>query len=133
PLFWDYFISLVLIFICHKLINVSIILLPNADKIISITTDITNISLTISGFILTLLTVLITFKTSNNVKKIELDSDKPLFELFFATGLYFETTKHLKNCIKSLILISVLGFSLKIFLSNISKVYLYYFNILGLL
>jgi len=133
PLFWDYFLSIILIFICYELINKHIILLPKTDEIISITTDITNISLTISGFILTLLTVLITFKTSNNVKKIELDSDKPLFELFFASGLYFETTKHLKNCIKSLILVSVLGFSFKIFLSNSSKVYLYYFNILGLL
>lgn len=59
-------------------------------------TDLITISLTLAGFILTLITVLITFKSSSKIKKLEVDSKEPIFDLFFATSLYFETVRHLK-------------------------------------
>jgi hypothetical protein len=40
--------------------------------------------------------------------------------------------KHLKNCIKSLIFISLLGFLLKIFLNNYFKYLLFFYNIIGI-
>src|SRR5690606_32803109 len=102
------------------------------EDVISITTDVTTISLTLTGFILTLLTVLITFKTSSKAKKIEIESSESLFNLFFASGYYYETVKLLKNCIKSLIFIAIVGFSLKLFLLDKYKPYTFFFNIIGL-
>jgi len=132
PLFWDYFICIMLSIICFILYNKCVIKLPLTNDSTSITSDVTNISLTIAGFILTLLTVLITFKSSSKIKNIKLDNNETIFDLFFATGLYYETNKHLKNCIKSLLFIALTGFGLKLFLSTSFKQYIFFFNIIGL-
>ncbi|MFT3796479.1 hypothetical protein [Flavobacterium sp.] len=108
------------------------ILLPCKEDAMAVTSDVTNISLTLSGFILTLLTVLITFKSGSKIKKIEPDNDETVFNLFFASGYYFVTVKHLKNCIKSLIFIAVVGFICKLFLPTEYKPNAFYFNVFGL-
>ena len=131
PLTWDYFIAVVLCTLGFVLVHEKIILKPKADDCMAIITDVTNISLTMSGFILTLLTVLITFKGGSKITKVEVDSNEPLFDLFFVTGLYHETVKHLKNCIKSLIIIAFIGFTIKIFFPDSLKTDVFYFNIVG--
>jgi hypothetical protein len=102
--------------------------LPKIDQSISVLTDLTTISLTLAGFILTLLTVLITFKSGSKAEKLEVDSNEPLFDMFFATGLYFETVRHLKNCIKSLIFIGFVGFTLKLGVLIFIQTEIFYFN-----
>ncbi|MEY2702841.1 MAG: hypothetical protein RLY43_1479 [Bacteroidota bacterium] len=132
PLFWDYLISIIIVLIISRLCFLGIILIPLEDKYTAIASDITNISLTSSGFILTLLTVLITFKSGSDITEKKVKETNSTFELFFSSSLYFETVKHLKNCIKSLLIISILGFTLKICLTG-SYIYLiFYFNIIGL-
>ncbi|TCN61068.1 hypothetical protein D0809_04090 [Flavobacterium circumlabens] len=131
PLIWDFFMALLLSVIGFILVYKNIIFRPQADDSIAIITDITNISLTMSGFILTLLTVLITFKGSSKITKVEVDSKEPLFDLFFVTGLYHETVRHLKNCIKSLIIVAIIGFTIKIFSPESLKTNIFYFNIFG--
>ncbi|MBZ4036347.1 hypothetical protein K6T82_16360 [Flavobacterium sp. 17A] len=132
PIFWDYFLCYVFCSLSIYLVYKEKIQLPTDNDTIAITSDITNISLTLSGFILTLLTVLITFKSGSNIKKIESDSDDTVFNLFFASGYYFETVKHLKNCIKSLIFIAVIGFMIKLFLPLEYKSKAFFFNVPGL-
>lgn len=133
PVMYDYLISMVVILIisichCYGLFN-----LPNDQRSLSMTTDLSNIGLTSAGFILTLLTVLITFKSSSKLTKKEYSEDNSLFELFFTSDLYFITVGILKNSIKSLIFISVFGFSLKLGLPNDFLKYTFYFNIFGLI
>ncbi|TDE52726.1 hypothetical protein [Flavobacterium sp. GT3P67] len=132
PFLWDYLTAILLSIFGFVLFYKKIITKPTAEECISVTTDITNISLTMSGFILTLLTVLITFKSGSKIAKVEIDSEESLFELFFATGFYHETVRHLKNCIKSLIIVAIIGFILKLFSPESLKIDIFYFNIGGL-
>jgi hypothetical protein len=132
PLFWDYLICSVICLFTVYLVYNGKIKLPSKEDSIAVTSDITNISLTLSGFILTLLTVLITFKSGSKIRKIELESDEPIFNLFFASRYYFVTVKHLKNCIKSLIFIAVIGFIIKLFLPTDYKKKAFFFNVIGL-
>lgn len=131
PFVWDSFFAFLFTTLGHLLVCKQIIIKPKIEDCISITTDVINISLTMSGFILTLLTVLITFKGGSRITKIEIDSEKTLFDLFFATGLYHETVRHLKNCIKSLIIVAIIGFTTKVFCPEIFKANIFYFNIFG--
>ena len=133
PVFWDYTLAgLVTVGIWGLFLKHSI-RLPKEQYIWSMASDLTTIALTLSGFILTLLTVLITFKSGSKVNKSSIAEQDSIFELFFATDLYFQTVKHLKNCIKSLITIAVIGFSLKLFLDECNHKYIYFFNVLGLI
>ena len=132
PVFWDYFISTILI-ICVVVLNMKgFLIIPKESIYISIISDISSIGLTSAGFILTLLTVLITFKSGSKLTKEEYENAKSVFELFFISDLYFETVKHLKNCIKSLIIISIFGYVLKLGLSPEYRYLIYFSNYLGL-
>lgn len=133
PLFWDYLISTITcitISLCKKRF---VIIFPKEEYVYSITSDLSTISLTLSGFILTLLTVLITFKSSTGITKENYNEDNTVFELFFASDLYFETVKVLKDCIKSLVFISVIGYTLKLAINIVTHNFLFYFNVLSLI
>lgn len=132
PLFWDYLISLILTSMFIVLNTFDLIELPKIDRSLSITSDLSNVGLTSAGFILTLLTVLITFKSSSKISKESYNDSDSLFELFFTSNLYAMTVKILKNCIKSLIFISVFGFCLKIGLPQVKLQYTFFYNIFGL-
>lgn len=132
PLFWDYIISSIITIIFIVLYNYDFINLPKIDRSLSITSDLSNVGLTSAGFILTLLTVLITFKSSSKISKENYTDDNTLFELFFTSDLYFQTVKILKNCIKSLIFISVFGYCLKIGLTQTKLQFTFFYNIFGL-
>ena len=131
PVLIDYLLALGLCFGAYKLCKNHIITLPAAEQIYSMSSDLTTIGLTLAGFILTFLTVLITFKADNRVTPDNYNSDSPAFELFFGSHLYFQTIEHLKNATKSLIFLTVLGYSLKLLIAQSSISYLYYYNIMG--
>jgi hypothetical protein len=133
PVIIDYTIAIVTATVIFLTWNKYNLCLPKFDQSLSVLTDLTTISLTLAGFILTLLTVLITFKSGSKIQKLELDSDEPLFDMFFATGLYFETVRHLKNCIKSLIFIGFVGFTLKLGLLTFIQTEIFYFNVFSVI
>jgi hypothetical protein len=97
-------------------------------KSTSVSGDLANVSLTSAGFILTLLTVLITFKSGKNITKQNYSSNEKVFNLFFASDLYYKTVTLLKNCIKVLILVAVIGYALRILLSEGNYRWLGVFN-----
>jgi len=130
PIFWDCFISIIMSSLIFSLLHFKIIPLPSLDNVISITTDISNISLTSTGFILTLLTVLITFRGYDK-RSDKIDDSGSVFQVFFSTKLYKMTVDLLKDCIKSLVLISLLGFILKLFSSSSQNLILFIFNTFG--
>lgn len=133
PIIYDYLISMVVGGLLYLFIYNGLIHLPDEERSLSMTSDLANVGLTSAGFILTLLTVLITFKSSSSVSKKDYSDDDSLFDLFFASDLYFVTVKILKNCIKSLILISVIGFALKLGFPKEYLKYVFFYNVFGLI
>lgn len=132
PVLIDTIIAAIITFCILISVQQDILNIPKAERSISMISDLSNIGFTSAGFILTLLTVLITFKSGSSITKNNYNDKNSIFELFFASNLYFVTVKILKNAIKSLIVISVLGYALKIGLSKELLKYTFYFNVIGL-
>lgn len=132
PVFWDYTISLFVVLTSMVLYYNEYFNLPKVERSISLTSDLSNVGLTSAGFILTLLTVLITFKSGSKITKENYTDNNSLFELFFVSDLYYITIKILKNCIKSLIFISVVGYGFKLGIKQSFLQYTFFYNIFGL-
>lgn len=131
PVKWDYVISIAFTVITWRLIRTKVIETPSNDFILSSVSDLANISFSSTGFILTILTVLITFKASSKKKSTVNKYDSAL-DFFFQTPLYAQTTNLLKDCIRSLIVIGLMGYILKIITSEIYRQHLFFFLIFSL-
>lgn len=131
PLLWDFIISLSMALLTYLLIKKIIIEVPKHDFILSSVSDIANISFSSTGFILTILTVLITFKASSR-KKEKIETYDSALDFFFQTPLYAQTTSHLKNCIKSLVAIGLVGYIFKVITPKHCSEYLFCFLIFSL-
>jgi len=129
PLFYDYGLSLLICLFVYYLSCNQRLIIPNIDDIKSSTTDLSTIGLTLAGFILTLLTVLVTFKVGSKVIEDEHESEAGVFDLFFKSRLYYETIHLLKNGIKSLMFVSLIGFFVKLIGSSQLILCLYYWNL----
>jgi len=133
PVFWDYSV----VFLTNVSLCLGVwkgfILVSDAKQISDLSTDLATVSLTSTGFILTLLSVLITFKFSTKKSDSEINERKEAtFHLFFRSTLYYKTVSLFKNCIKSLLFISVVGYLFKlIFYSN--PLYIFIYNISALI
>ena len=102
----------------------------NYDK--SICSDLGSIGLTTSGFLLTISTILISFKTSSIESNDKLNNKSSSFKIFISSPLYFETVNYLNKAVLILVGLSILNFLLKIlvlgdynkllFLVNISSI-----------
>ncbi len=133
PVFWDYFIGISISGIIIFLVKKTGFQIPKDETIISIVSDLSTVALTLSGFILTLLTVLISFKsTAKSKKDVNFESDT-LYEIFYSTDLYFETVRHLKNAIISLTFTAVIGYTLKLTLDSKCYIVLFAFNLFSLI
>ena len=133
PVFWDYFLGISITGIIFLLVRKTCFQIPKDETLISIVSDLSTVALTLSGFILTLLTVLISFKsTAKSKKDINFQSDT-LYEIFYSTDLYFETVRHLKNAIISLTFTALIGYSLKLALDSKYYILLFAFNLFSLI
>ncbi|WP_289045433.1 hypothetical protein [uncultured Olleya sp.] len=139
PLLIDTLLSVFAYILCLVLLRYSIIILPSTDLLLSTTSDIANVSFTSAGFVLTFLTLLVSFKSSkkpfkkNKNKSLEDNyKDETLFNLFLSSNLYNETIRHLKNGVKELIIVAIIGYTLKLTLPIKFIDVLFYFNICGL-
>lgn len=133
PLLYDYSIAILVNVSLYVLYRHQLITLPTNDVNLTMATDVATIALTLAGFILTLLTVLITFKAGAKIPNATNQQELPLFDLFFSTHYYYDTVNHLKGAIKSLLFISVLGFSFKLILRCDGLAYLFFCNVGGIL
>ena len=109
-------------------------IIPNEELLLSTTSDIANVAFTSAGFVLTFLTLLVSFKISAKpVKKKKRttlgDTYKKatLFNLFLNSSLYTETIRHLKNGVKELIIVAIIGYGLKLSIPTIVSDVLFYF------
>ena len=132
PIFWDLMISLLIDTIFVVLICQDVIKVPSEELALSMLTDISNIGFTVAGLILTMLTILITFKSNSKITKENDVRNERLFDLFFATGLYHETVKHFKNSLFSLLAISSLGYFIKFIVHDQNAMAVYVYSIFSL-
>lgn len=133
PILYDYLIAITITFISFLVYKRLEYVLPKMDTLLALATDLSTVSLTFAGFVLTLLTVIITFKLSAKVPVNTDDNENiSLFDLFFSTALYPMTVRLLKGCIKSLGFISLLGYTLKLFLPDEFRIYLFAFDVIAL-
>jgi len=131
PLLWDYIVGMLSSFFGYAALIKCYIKPPKLDHLISTSSDLLTIALTIAGFVLTLLTILITFKGSTPTVDSEEIDNQPIFNVFFGTEYYFETVRHLKNSIKSLLFVSVAGYFIKLLVASKEPQILFLFCILG--
>lgn len=132
PILWDYSLLVLINIILCVLVNYDVLLIPDDEYNLSTASDISNIGFTSAGFVLTFLTLLITFKSSSTTNKNSSTEKNSLFDLFLATGLYSKTILHLKNAVKSLIFMAIVGYSFKLLLNPSFQYLTYYFNISGI-
>lgn len=132
PLFWDYLLTTIIVGIVVLLKFKGFIKPPKEEYVFSIISDLSTVSLTMVGFILTLVTVLISFKSSIKIPKISSTEKASLFDVFFSSDLYFQTIRHLKNGIKSLTIIALIGYFLKLTIGQINYQYLFFFCFVGM-
>ncbi|WP_289039174.1 hypothetical protein [uncultured Zobellia sp.] len=133
PILIDYAIAALfvgLFFLINRQLDLDIIK-SNEKNDLSI--DIGAIGLTVSGFILTLVTILITFKSGEILSDNSLDNDSSPFKIFLGSKLYKKSINILKYGVLSLVSISIAIFILKMFSGSISSEYILSANIIGII
>ena len=128
PILWDILISIAGISTFYLFPIISDFSLHSA-RIIGLCSDIFNIGFTSTGFVITLLTILITFKANSKITKENYTEHNTLFEIFFTSELYHKTVNILKYCIGQLLLTSFLGVMLKLLIEGDQIRILFYYNI----
>ena len=131
PLVWDYALSGLSSLLVYLLIQKGMLQVPEFLSLSQVASDISTIGLTLTGFILTMLTVLITLKFNSAVGTEESIENLNGMEIFLATRLYIDTVSYLKRAIASLILISLFGYIVRLFLAEKNDILLFYFTIVG--
>ncbi|WP_303917518.1 hypothetical protein [Draconibacterium sediminis] len=132
PILYDYLISIIIIGILMILENFEKIQVPPAKTSMDLASDIAAIGLTVSGFILTIIAILITLKSGQILTEEKLSNKSTAFKIFLASSLYARSIEILKNGVLSLIVISMILYFLKVGLSQGILDYIIYFNILAL-
>ena len=133
PILIDYLLAIMVIsffFFINDRLNLNMIK-ANANTDLSI--DIGAVGLTVSGFILTLVTILITFKSGEILSDNRLENDSNPFKVFLRSPLYKKSINILKYGVLSLVVVSIAIFILKIFSGNISSKYVFGSNIMGVI
>jgi len=130
---WDYLLSMLIALITWYLVNTHCLAIPTQEHLYSTISDMSTIALTMAGFILTLLTVLISFKSANKIDKDQITEDDKVFDVFFTSKLYFQTVTILKNAIKSLTIIAITGYVLKLTVDDKNYHLLFFFCVFGVI
>jgi hypothetical protein len=114
PILWDGIIATGLAAAAGYLIWTDRLSAPDIDSAGGLVSDMSNAGFTASGFILTVLTILVTFKGLSPVTpKVESAS---VFELFFHTDLYHRSVTIIKNCVYAVLFISGAGYFVRLIL-----------------
>lgn len=91
--------------------------------------DLGSIGLTIGGFLLTISTILISFKINSLYDKSELKNNSNSFKIFISSPLYFKTVSLLNKSVIILVLLSLCNYLFKIAIPLHYNYLLFYLNI----
>lgn len=133
PILYDYLMSFLIISILVLLNYFNKFELPCASKSIDFSSDVGAIGLTVSGFVLTLVTILLTFKSGQILSAEKLTNESSPFKIFLGSKMYHQAIKVLKEGVYSLVFISMLTFILKLGLGDSLIKYMFYVNLVGLI
>jgi|SRR5690554_1034467 len=97
---------------------------------VSICSDLGSIGLTLSGFLITIVTILVSFKTSSLIEQAELKKNSNSFLIFISSPLYFQTVRFINKSVIILVLVSILNYLLKIFIIPEFNYVLFYVNVI---
>lgn len=132
PILYDFLFSGLLICLIIFLEKYNFICFSTVNNSFEFASDIAGIGLTISGFILTLITILMTLKSGQILDEDELKNNSSPFRIFLGSDLYIRSIDILKNGVLSLIVVCFLIYFFKLFLFAVFPKYLFYLNIIGL-
>lgn len=132
PVVVDYIVGVLVAFVVWFLLSHDYLSAPKADRLFATVSDMSTISLTMAGFILTLTTVLISFKSTNKTDRNNVLETDRVFDLFFVSKLYFDTVQILNNSIKSLSVIALTGYAIKLTISELFLSPLFLYCVLGI-
>jgi len=90
---------------------------------------IAGIGITISGFVLTILTILITLKSNELSIKEKKKKNNNSFKIFLKSELYGQSINILKNGVLSLLIVSFLTLALSMFFDNLYCAYGIYLDL----
>ena len=124
PVIYDFIIALSMTLTVVVLIQFEYYSYPETKLVSKLCSDFSNISLTLSGLVLTIITILISFKESRSIERKDDQQQKSKFHLFFDSKLYIETVRHFKNCMKVLVLISIFGYASQLIFAGKNSKYL---------
>lgn len=91
--------------------------------------DLGAIGLTIGGFLLTISTILISFRTTALYDKTDLKNNSGAFKIFISSPLYFKTINLLNKSVMILVLLSLCNYLSKMILQVDQHYILFYLNI----
>ncbi len=128
PILIDYILGASLSGTVYLCVRNGILASPKEETILDYASETTTILLTLAGFILTFLTLLITFKTG----RVNGNKAPTLMERFCDSLLYTKTTQLLKNGIKSLIFVTLVIYVFR-FVSILGTYALYYWTIFSII
>ena len=117
PMLFDYLIMSIVLLSFFLLNRTELIKLSSFNSLINSSKDIATVGLTVAGFVLTILTVLIGIKISFNSTNTSAP-DVSKFYLFLNSELYKKSTSLLKWGVINLIFVSVLLFSSHLIVSS---------------
>lgn len=133
PVLYDYILSGLVVFLLIILESKGYFVLPSSEKTSLFSSDLGAIGFTVSGFILTLITILLTLRSGQIISQEKIDNVSSPFKIFLAGPLYNKSINILKLGVLSLVLISLLLYLLKLMIPSQLVHYLFYFNIVGLI
>lgn len=132
PILYDYIISFSIIAALFFLNSHNLFVLPCKQNSLDFASDIGAIGLTVSGFVLTLITILLTLKSGQLLSNESLTNESSPFKIFLSSKLYQQTICILKKGVYSLVFISMLLYTLKMTLNPSISQNIFFANIIGL-
>ena len=127
PLLYDFLLNCIVVTVVYILQRKEVIYFNFDEE----SNDISTIGLTVSGFILTLLTILLTLKSNSILSNDK--SNRNAFEIFLASNLYKKSISILKNAVMILLIISFISLAIGTLAMNIYIQYGLYINIVCLI
>lgn len=129
PLLYDLLINLIILTILFYLNKEGILKLDFDEN----STNVGSVGLTISGFILTLLTILLTLKSNSIIKPDPITSGSNSFQVFLASNLYKKSISILKTAVVILLIVSFITLATSVLAKSIYTEYGFYINTVCLL
>ncbi len=122
PIIWDMIIATVVGCLVVVSIRKGFIIDQGQANAANLVSDMSNAGFTSAGFVLTILTILVTFKNANGAG--EKDDSTTIFQLFFSTGLYHQSVSIIKNCVLVVLFISGAGYAARLLIYHDSTLLL---------